>query len=603
MAIVVFGVGLFGLLGLWLAFDDKCDDCDNLTVAADQPLAPDADTDDDLFGVDSSDDGLLRIDDGDSPDAALTQTDDAAPGGSTEEQPTDSGADADEFIDDIGDSRSNGVVDLLVDPQSATTSTTAPPATAPTDDETTDGESGSGPGTEPGEEGGGEDGSPTTVADNTDPEGTDVTDPDGTDSSEPVDGETTPTSDPYPATVDGPDIYVDPVAGSDERAGASEATAFKSFQRALDVVKPGQTIRLMTGEYRDARAPGELHYYLGRSGRPDAWVRITAASGHRPEIVATSGTALFLNADYVEVSGLTIRGEGFDQANSWGVGISVPNVHHIRIVGNRISAMPAGGISVVGSSNYQILGNTLYENALWSDVAGSGITIFEAKDHGHGPDVGKYHDLIVGNRVFRNENRVPSKWQNHQILTDGNGIIIDSNKASGYQNWTLVANNLAVDNGSRGIIVWESSRVDVLFNTTFHNARTTNMGGRVEIAIGRSTDVRLAHNTAWARPGIRAAVFSDDATVTSEGNAFVTTNTASKSGPSDTVFSDEDATELMVNPSTSLGAADFRPTSSGPLVDLVAGSQSGPVANDISGTPRGAVAAPGAFQPNASRGN
>ncbi len=608
VAIVVFVVGLFSLLGVWLALDDKCDDCDNLTIAAEQAQSPTTEEVDRPRADHLAEDGLIRVD-----NTALDGTDQAQSDSDTNPDSAtaseDSGANAEAFIDDIGASRNNGEVDLLVDPQSATTSTSTPQSqqpseedsggesTDPEDEETLDGEGGRPTTTDDpdaptdGETGGGENGGSENGG------GTD-TEPNGDPG-----GETATTVDPYPATVDGPDIFVDPVSGSNDQAGSSQATAFESFQRALDVVKPGQTIRLMTGEYREARAPGELHYYLGRSGRANAWVRITAAAGHRPEIVATSGTALFINADYVEVSGLIIRGEGFSQDNSWGVGISVPNVHHVQIVGNRISGMPAGGISVVGSSNYQILNNTLYENALWSDVAGSGISIFEAKDHGFGPDVGKYHDLIVGNRVFRNENRVPSKWQNHQILTDGNGIIIDSSKASGYGNWTLVANNLAVDNGSRGIIVWESSRVDIMFNTTFHNARTTNMGGRVEIAAGRSTDVHLAHNVAWARPGIRAAVFTDDPSVTSKGNVFITTNTASNGTSADTVYSVESPADLLVNPSTSIGSADFRPTADGAMTGQTSGSWSGPLTKDGSGTARGATTEPGAFVVQAVRGN
>ncbi len=634
-AITVFVVGLFFLLGLWLVLDDKCDDCGDLTITAGEVLAPTTSLFEAAATSSPLGNELLPVD-----DPALTVP---AGGRTAADSDNDLGqpdneTDSDDFIDDLGDSRNNGIVDQLVDPRSATTSTTqapsdndAEPASVEDssvdgfDESTGDGDVAPADSADPQVV---EDGASTTFGE--DAQGaTAGTAGDGDTQSNAQDdapGTLTPDTgtpdrpigsadtgggavndrltvlDTYPENVEGPTIYVDPVDGDDESEGSSEDAAFVSLQRALDVVRPGQTIRLMTGQYRETRAPGELHYYLGRGGRPDAWVTITAADGHRPELVANSGTALFLNASYVEVSNLTIRGESFNQTNSWGVGISVPNVHHVRLVGNRISGMPAGGISVVGSSNFQILNNTVFENALWSDVAGSGISVFEARDHGFGPDVGKYHDLIVGNRVFRNENRVPSKWQDHRIITDGNGIIIDSSRSSGYSGWTLVANNLAVNNGSRGILVWDSSRVDVVFNTMYHNAATTNMGHRVELASGRSTEVRLAHNIAWARPGIRAAVFTDEPTVVSQGNVYVTTNAASKAGPSDLIHSGDAPANLMIAPSTNFGSSDFRPVPGGPLIGLAGGGHSGPTAVDGAGTVRGPSSEPGAFEFDAGRG-
>jgi hypothetical protein len=52
------------------------------------------------------------------------------------------------------------------------------------------------------------------------------------------------------ADDDGPSLYVDASHGSDDNNG-SEGKPFKTIQAALDVVRPGTTIRLAEGEYRE----------------------------------------------------------------------------------------------------------------------------------------------------------------------------------------------------------------------------------------------------------------------------------------------------------------------------------------------------------------
>ena len=409
---------------------------------------------------------------------------------------------------------------------------------------------------------------------------------------------------PPPSSLGATEIYVDPQHGSDTNAGATAETALKSFQTALNRAAPGQTILLMSGTYDELRAPGEVHYYLGRSGEPDAWIRIMAAPGHTPKLVASRGTALFVDGSYVEISGLTIQGSGFSADNPWGIGISCAGMHHVKLLGNYVADMGASGISLNGCANYQVVGNTVVRNAFWSDVAASGISVFQSRNMGFGPDVGKYHNLIVGNRVLQNANKVPSKWQNHEVITDGNGIIIDETNAHGYQGWTLIANNLAVGNGARGIQVWESANIDVLFNTTYGNGAGASVkGGRNEYMVGRSSNVRLAHNVGWAGDGLVALHNrSSNANVVTVGNYLIGSNPSSTASAQDIQIHPADATGLVVAPSTDLNAADFRPVSGGGLDGKAGDNATGRLATDIAGTTRSSPASPGAFDVNAARG-
>ena len=399
--------------------------------------------------------------------------------------------------------------------------------------------------------------------------------------------------------VSGSKIYVDPRSGNDANDGTSESTALKSLQNAFRRVEAGQTVYLMSGEYRETKDPGTLHYFIKRNGRSDAWIRITNAPGHNPVIVANNGTGLLIEANYIEVSGLTVRGEGFSSGD-WGVGISVGGSHHVRILNSRISGMPVSGIGANESSNVHLINNVVYENSFWSPKNGSGISFFHQRNHGQGADYGQYHDVVIGNRVYRNENKVNSEFQaakGRHGTTDGNGIIIDSNKATGYSGRTLIANNLSYDNGGRGIIAYDSSRVDILFNTTYHNARANLLYEGAEITASKVNDVRIEHNVAWARSGRRALSFGGNSNSSTKGNHLVTERSDSYAGSSDTVTTGNPG---LRSPSTNGGSADFRPSSGGGLVGKAA--YSGTVPRDIVGTNRGGGVEPGAFEAEAGSG-
>lgn len=71
----------------------------------------------------------------------------------------------------------------------------------------------------------------------------------------------------------GPQLYIDAARGSDEAAG-SEQAPWKSVNHALKLVKPGDTLVLRGGTYRE-------QIYCAVSGTPDAPITIRAYPGER----------------------------------------------------------------------------------------------------------------------------------------------------------------------------------------------------------------------------------------------------------------------------------------------------------------------------------
>ncbi|MCP5033177.1 MAG: DUF1565 domain-containing protein [Actinomycetia bacterium] len=421
------------------------------------------------------------------------------------------------------------------------------------------------------------------------------TDPEPTSTSAPASNLASGSASPSgsaPITVPGPTtstatdvVFVSSITGNDGNDGRTAETPWRSLQSSINRLQPGQTLYVMDGDYSEQREPGNPHYVVNVSGKPGSWIHIAAAPGHRPRLVPRSGNGISILGDYIEVSGLRIDGETFDAANSYGWGILVRSSHHVRLTSNVISDMPVGGISAVESTNLEIYRNEVFGNSFWGTEQGSGISIWHSRDHGTQSAADGYHDKIIGNIIYGNENKVYSRWAPvSNAITDGNGIIIDEASHFNYQGRTLIANNVVFDNGARGIIVWESAGVDVVFNTTFHNGRTAALtGARVELAVGRSTDCKLLNNVAWSRPGLAALTSVGTEKPTIGGNVFITDTPSGHETSLDLVTT---ADPGMVAPSTNRATADFH---------LVAGSILEARAVDIG--PRVAVDAGGGSRP------
>ncbi len=408
-----------------------------------------------------------------------------------------------------------------------------------------------------------------------------------------------PPSDGGEPPVNGSVFYVSSGSGNDGNDGLSQSSPWKSLQTGIKRLQAGQTLLVMDGEYRELKSAGQVHYSIDRGGSSDNWIRIANAPGHSPVIVATNGSGVLIQAPYVEVAGLTIRGSGFNESNNWGVGISVTDTHNVRVVGNRISQMPVSGISVVDSDKFDIIGNEVFNNSFWSGLQGSGISVWHARNKGQSPHANGYHNLILGNRVHGNENKVPSTHKNNGLSTDGNGIIVDETQETGYSGRTLIANNVVFNNGGRGIIAWKSDRVDIMFNTAYQNGQTDGiMGGATEFAAGRANDVTIANNVGWARSGLPALILDSVSNGETYGNILVTDSPSGNAGGSDRMY---DGNPGFRNATTDSGSADFRPASGSVLIGASNNAASF-IGTDLVGTNRrNGTPDVGAFEAEASR--
>lgn len=345
-------------------------------------------------------------------------------------------------------------------------------------------------------------------------------------------------AEPPPPPVPGdpafpPGLYVAPY-GDDTNDGLSPAAPFRTIGHGVDQLTPGTTLYILDGVYEEHERE-DSGIIIEASGTADAWVRITSYPGHTPVIRGIHKNGLKVEgASYVEISHLTLEGViDPDNPKYSGAGINVDGIyvtradgsfgpvanHHVRVIGNTISGFGAGGIPVTGTSHVELRDNVIYDVASTEPTQHSGISIFEPRNPGFGDDAGGYSNYIVGNVVYRAENIVPNV---NGDITDGNCVILDRSTITGYEGRTLIANNVCIDNGGRGVQIYQSARADVVHNTLYGNLRSPEVaeeGG--ELGAFESSDVIFANNLVITTRDIAPARAWESSDVEFHNNIYV----------------------------------------------------------------------------------
>lgn len=332
-------------------------------------------------------------------------------------------------------------------------------------------------------------------------------------------------------------IYV--ANGGDDNGPGTVDQPMATINRAISRVQAGQTILVRGGDYWQTAT------FAQKYGTPDAYITLRAYPGEQVRLIADVGEDTirfrrgnaFINIACFEMAGPGDRPEARPSSpeemrsrilsgqagpertpQNYGAGVDIgdrsdtragyPLNHHIRVIGNVIHGYAEAGVSALETNHVSIIGNRTYRNALHGCHSGSGISLAYLVDGG-GPDNNDgYSNYVVGNVSYENENISLQCFSDTlgPVITDGNGIIMDQNDLSGtYFSRTLIADNVVFDNGGRGILVFESSRVDVVNNLSYNNVLTPNLLGRdgphPEIAVADASDVRVYNNISLPRPG------------------------------------------------------------------------------------------------------
>jgi Right handed beta helix region len=221
------------------------------------------------------------------------------------------------------------------------------------------------------------------------------------------------------------------LAGAWALVTAPTAGATSPLAVALENARPGDTVEVPTGSYREDTVASPR----GRRGAP---IMLRPAPGAHPVV---SGGFKLIRARHVRVIGMTFDGTG----NRRGFGTSIWRSHDVVFARNEITGYgSAQGILVKGRSRgVRLIANHIhdlgvrkrYEHGIYCESA-RGTVI----------DGNVIHDIASGYGIHLFGNCDGTRIVHNTIAHNGlSGIIIAGNRERGTSDRTLVARNVIAD--------------------------------------------------------------------------------------------------------------------------------------------------------------
>lgn len=425
----------------------------------------------------------------------------------------------------------------------------------------------------------------------------------------------TPTKSPVVASAKS--YYVSDAAGSDANSGLSTSSPLKTINAGQNLAAPGDTVFIMNGSYVPATT-----IKLTKSGTAEKYITYKAYAGHTPKFFFSGSlwNAASINASYIVLEGLDFQGnnqnltyEGalvsyndkvaggtnndmYATYNMNAITVGGPALeskfpHHVVVRNCKVHDFPGGGLNAIQTDYVTFEGNTVYNNAWYMMYGGSGISILTPFDS----DVNTGCKNIIRNNIcYGNKTTIP--WIAEKKLSDGNGIIVDTNKRpynstvtdKPYKGRTLVENNVSYNNGGSGIHAYDAAHVDIINNTVYGNAQI--MVNYADLFANTCDDVKILNNVVYAKSTGKCNSNNKNTSVTYDYNLYFG-GTATVKGPNDKVLDPQ-----LINVSTNPTVANFSLKPGSPAIN--AGTQSLFSPKDINGVarPKGGTVDCGAYE-------
>ncbi len=358
-------------------------------------------------------------------------------------------------------------------------------------------------------------------------------------------------------------------------ADGSEGAPWRTFGSALGRLQPGDTLFVRGGTY-GSYSTTQILNVEGVNGRPGAPITVAAAPGEQVSLIGGGWDVVRVgNSSYVDIRNFDVSGDA--QTNrSITNGIAIGDSHHIRIIGNTVHDLGGGGIGTARANHVTIDSNHVYNVAMWNENQSSGISVWRSTNIGGGNDANGFSFYIRNNLVHDARNLVGP-------VSDGNCIIIDSNRDNGYAGSTSITNNVCRANGGRGVHVFIADNVWAYNNTVVGNLRSPQLSGDGELSAIRASNVHFRNNLvmpAADRPRQGTALW-EASNITFANNVYTGADHG-RLGPGDRLVGD-----AMVN-------GDFVPLAGSPAID--AGTPDGAPATDRRGRVRSGAPDAGAYE-------
>lgn len=212
--------------------------------------------------------------------------------------------------------------------------------------------------------------------------------------------------------------------GNDNNPGTIDKP-FKSLDKIIDVVKPGDLIYVRGGVYYPSkRNKGSGAYFSGKNGIPGSYIRLWAYPGEKPVLDCKSmipiggGVGIRFLANYWHIKGIEVKNVYQSTTGSDNAGVAIKNASN-NIFENIISHDNNGiGLAINGkSTNNLVLNCDFYKNYDKYTVLSNGTTY-------HGGNADGIHitaekgtvNTIKGCRFFENSDDGIDMWQTEGVV-------------------------------------------------------------------------------------------------------------------------------------------------------------------------------------------
>jgi Chitobiase/beta-hexosaminidase C-terminal domain len=322
-------------------------------------------------------------------------------------------------------------------------------------------------------------------------------------------GLTAATSTSFIVTSPPATYYLSP-NGNDSNSGLSASSPWLSPNHPVNC---GDVIVAASGTYFASNfVSGNWGTVTCLLGNNVAWLQCASFDSCR---ISAGSDGMWIDESYWGVQGWEITTNTSVNAACFHAGpnLSAPvNVHHIIFADNVANGCMGGGFTAYNNSTtasvdyIAYVGNIAYSSTRGSGNCYSGLNIYQpiASDNNAGT-----HLYVGGNFSYSNLDPDPC---NGTAPTDGEGIILDTLdfSQSGGPNYTqqvLVKNNILVNNGGRGIEVFNNSAgpshapIIITQNTSWGNLTDPNQNstGCGEVALETASETQVYGNLVSTR--------------------------------------------------------------------------------------------------------
>jgi hypothetical protein len=283
----------------------------------------------------------------------------------------------------------------------------------------------------------------------------------------------------------GATYYVDAERGSDNSAGTSPRTAWKSIQRVnRTVYTVGDQVLFAAGQ----TFPGTLKFDRAQNGAPDKPILISSFGKGRARI--DGGTAdgfTLVDCSYVTVKNLDFVGSGRKNGSD-GTGIRLLRTRHVTLDSIDVSGFRLAGVRTGGDADTRILRVRAHDNG------SAGI-----ETNGGSGDVPRSKRLYIGDCVVENNPGDPKNRTNHSgngiVIGGVDGAVIEYCRASN-NGWDMPRDG----NGPVGIWAWNADRVTIQHCISYENKSPGADGGGFDFDGGVTSSV-MQYNLSYDNQG------------------------------------------------------------------------------------------------------